>query len=173
MFSVHYFWLFAWVTEVISLIQIIEPKSWLDFSSIPSIPVHLTLRLSALMKTSKKQTFCSSCLCSFFIFLLISFSKKRYSFPCVSLSKNHAKTTYAECRYRVTIFYLGTGWRWVVSFAPRPSCTLDRRLGGAQSRSGRCGIENFFPLCRETNPGRPAVARCYTDWAILAYNYLS
>jgi hypothetical protein len=41
--------------------------------------------------------------------------------------------------------YLGTIWRWVVSFTHRPlypreksyQCPLDRRLGGPQSRSGR------------------------------------
>jgi hypothetical protein len=40
---------------------------------------------------------------------------------------------------------LGTSWRWVVSFVPRPlypqgkspRYSLDRRLGGSQSRSGR------------------------------------
>jgi hypothetical protein len=40
----------------------------------------------------------------------------------------------------------GTRWRLVVSFTPRrlypygksPWCTLDRRLGGPQSRSGCC-----------------------------------
>jgi hypothetical protein len=45
-------------------------------------------------------------------------------------------------------FDLGTRWRWVVSFRPRPlyhqgksPCyPLDRRLGGLQSRSG-CGVE--------------------------------
>jgi hypothetical protein len=42
---------------------------------------------------------------------------------------------------------LGTNWRWVVSFTPRPlyprgkilRYSLDRRLGGLQSRSGRHG----------------------------------
>jgi len=44
---------------------------------------------------------------------------------------------------------LGTRWRWMVSFTPRPFYPqrkspwypLDRRLGGAQNRSGRCGKE--------------------------------
>jgi hypothetical protein len=44
---------------------------------------------------------------------------------------------------------LGTRWRWVVSFTPQPLYpqvksswyTLDRRLGGPQSRSGRGGEE--------------------------------
>jgi hypothetical protein len=43
---------------------------------------------------------------------------------------------------------LGTRWRWVVSFTPRPLYPqgrspwypLDRRLGGPQSRSGRGGV---------------------------------
>jgi hypothetical protein len=47
------------------------------------------------------------------------------------------------------ILYLGTRWRWVVNFTPRPLCLqrnspwhlLDRRLGGPQSRSGRGGEE--------------------------------
>jgi hypothetical protein len=47
------------------------------------------------------------------------------------------------------IFYLGTGWRWVVSFTPgplfpqgkSPCYPLNRRLGGPQSRSGRGGEE--------------------------------
>jgi hypothetical protein len=44
---------------------------------------------------------------------------------------------------------LGTRWRWMVSFTPRPLYTrrksprypLDRRLGGTQSPSGRHGEE--------------------------------
>jgi hypothetical protein len=44
-----------------------------------------------------------------------------------------------------SILDLGTRWRWVVIFTPRPLYPqgksswypLDRRLGGAQSRSGR------------------------------------
>jgi hypothetical protein len=48
-----------------------------------------------------------------------------------------------------SFFDLGTGWRWVVSFTPRPLYLqgkrpwypLDRRLGGPQSRSGRDGEE--------------------------------
>jgi hypothetical protein len=71
------------------------------------------------------------------------------------------------------ILDLGTRWRWVVSFTPRPlypqgksPCyPLDRRLGGPQSRSGR----------RESNPRTPiiqAVAQRYTDWAIPALSRL-
>jgi hypothetical protein len=49
------------------------------------------------------------------------------------------------------IIDLGTGWRWVVSFTPRllyPKgnsllYTLDRRLGGPQSRSGHDGEEKY------------------------------
>jgi hypothetical protein len=47
------------------------------------------------------------------------------------------------------ILDLGTKWRWVVSFTPRPLYPqgknpwypLDRRLGGPQNRSGRGGEE--------------------------------
>jgi hypothetical protein len=47
------------------------------------------------------------------------------------------------------ILDLGTRWRWVVSFTPRPLYPqgksplypLDRRLGGPQSLSGRSGEE--------------------------------
>jgi hypothetical protein len=47
------------------------------------------------------------------------------------------------------ILDLGTRWRRAVNFTPRPlypqgkspSCPLDRRLGGPQSRSGRGGEE--------------------------------
>jgi hypothetical protein len=48
-----------------------------------------------------------------------------------------------------SFFDLGTGWRWVVSFTPRPLCPqgksplypLDRRLGGPQRRSASGGEE--------------------------------
>jgi hypothetical protein len=47
---------------------------------------------------------------------------------------------------------LGTSWRWVDKFTPRPlyprgknpRYPLDRRLGGPQSRSGRFGEEKIF-----------------------------
>jgi hypothetical protein len=42
---------------------------------------------------------------------------------------------------------LGTSWRWVVSFTPRPlypRYPLDRRQGGPYSRSGRRGEEKIF-----------------------------
>jgi hypothetical protein len=48
--------------------------------------------------------------------------------------------------------YLGTSWRWVVSFTPRSlyprgkslRYPLDRRLGGLKSRSGRLGEEKII-----------------------------
>jgi hypothetical protein len=50
-----------------------------------------------------------------------------------------------EWRYIFTFLDLGTRWRLVVSFTPRPlyprgkipRYPLDRRLGGPQNRSGR------------------------------------
>jgi hypothetical protein len=50
-----------------------------------------------------------------------------------------------------------TSWRWVVSFTPLPlypRYPLDRRLGGPQSRSGRCGEEKI--LDHTGTLGRPA-----------------
>jgi hypothetical protein len=51
--------------------------------------------------------------------------------------------------YLQAFFDLGTRWRWVASFTPRPLYPqkkspwypLDRKLGGFQSRSGRGGEE--------------------------------
>jgi hypothetical protein len=61
---------------------------------------------------------------------------------------------------------LGTRWRFVVSYTPRPLYPLrkspwyqlNRGLSGSQSRSGRGGEENMSRRCpfRELNPGRPA-----------------
>jgi hypothetical protein len=60
---------------------------------------------------------------------------------------------------------LGSRWRWVVSFKPRPlypqgkkpRYPLGGRLGGPQSRSGRSGEEkkSHNCPCRESNPGHP------------------
>jgi hypothetical protein len=55
---------------------------------------------------------------------------------------------YGEWMYSSTILDLSTRWRGVVSFTPRPRYprenrprySLDRRLGGPESRSGRCGV---------------------------------
>jgi hypothetical protein len=81
-----------------------------------------------------------------------------------------------EWMYSATILVLGTRWRWVVSFTPRPLYSrgksprypLDRRLDGPQSRYGRCGGEKFLDLTenrtstpRSSNP-QPSH---YTDWA--------
>jgi hypothetical protein len=66
------------------------------------------------------------------------------------LAKHHAmKTCWGSGYIAPRIFYLGTRWRWVVSFTPRPLspqgkspwCPLDRRLSGFQRRSGRGGEE--------------------------------
>jgi hypothetical protein len=63
--------------------------------------------------------------------------------------------------------YLGTSWRWVVGFTPRPlypqgmspRYQLDRRLGGPQNWSGRSGEEIILDspgTGKPTHPGRPA-----------------
>jgi hypothetical protein len=55
-----------------------------------------------------------------------------------------------------------------------PRYPLDRRLGGHQSRSGHCGVEEISCPCRGSNPGRPARSPslyrlCYLfiDWKAL------
>jgi hypothetical protein len=57
------------------------------------------------------------------------------------------------------ILNLGTRWKWMVSFTPRPSYPrrwiswypVDRRLGATQSRPGRGGEEKNLCPCRESN----------------------
>jgi hypothetical protein len=78
-----------------------------------------------------------------------------------------------EWRYSSTILDLGTTWR--VSFTPRslylrgnrPRYPLDRRLGGPQSRYGRCGEEKNLAPAGNRNPAVQPVARLYTDWAFV------
>jgi hypothetical protein len=83
-----------------------------------------------------------------------SYSK---SCPCASfeLSFTPWRRIGAVEVYLHSFFDLGTRWRWVVSFTPRPLYPqgkspwypLDRRLRGPQSRSGRGGEEkNSQPL---------------------------
>jgi hypothetical protein len=58
------------------------------------------------------------------------------------------------------ILDLGTRWRWVVNFTPRPLYPKgkspwypsDRRLGKPHSRSGRGGEEKISSPCRVSNP---------------------
>jgi hypothetical protein len=69
-----------------------------------------------------------------------------------------------EWTYSAIILDLGIRWRWVVSFTHRllylrgnsSRYPLDRRLGGAQSRSRHCEVKKNLLLCRDSNPGRPA-----------------
>jgi hypothetical protein len=67
---------------------------------------------------------------------------------------------------------LGTRWKWVVSFTPRPLYPqgkipwypLDKRLGGLQSRSGRGGEEkNSQPLPGLEPPIIQPLAQGYTS----------
>jgi hypothetical protein len=69
------------------------------------------------------------------------------------------------------ILNIGTGWRWVVSFTPRPLYPqekspwypLDRRLGGTQNRTGCGGGEkNSQPLPGLEPPVIQPVAQRYT-----------
>jgi hypothetical protein len=65
-------------------------------------------------------------------------------------TKHHAMKIYwGNGGIAPRIIDLGTRWRWVVSFTPRPLYPqgknpwypLNRRLGGPQSRFGHCGEE--------------------------------
>jgi hypothetical protein len=49
-----------------------------------------------------------------------------------------------------------------------PWYSLDRRLGGPQSQSGRCGEEKNLTLAGNRTPAIQPVARRCTDWAIPA-----
>jgi hypothetical protein len=83
------------------------------------------------------------------------------------LTKHHAMKMYrGSGGIAPRILDLDTGWRWVVSFTPRPLYPQgkslwypsDRRLGGPQSRSGRGGEEKKSqPPPRESNPRTPIV----------------
>jgi hypothetical protein len=100
--------------------------------------------------------------------------------PCFCReSKPNRRVRKAWKTQRGRLFDLGSRWRWVVSFTPRPLYPqrkspwypLVRRLGGPQSRSGRGGEEKNFQPRRESNPRTPIVqpvAQRYTDWAITA-----
>jgi hypothetical protein len=79
------------------------------------------------------------------------------------------------------ILDLGTRWRWMVSFTPRPLYLqrkspwypLERRLGGPQSRSGRGGEEkNSQPLPGFEPPIiQPVVQRYTTELSRLHYRW--
>jgi hypothetical protein len=76
------------------------------------------------------------------------------------------------------ILDLGTRWRWMVSFTPRPLYRqgesplypLDRSLDEPQSSSGCGGEEKNSQPRRESSPRTPivqSVAQRYTDWVII------
>jgi hypothetical protein len=74
------------------------------------------------------------------------------------------------------IFDLGTRWRWVVSFTPRPLYLqgkspwypLDRSLGGFQSVWTRWLRENSEPLPGIRTPDQPTPSPVLYHWAIPA-----
>jgi hypothetical protein len=87
--------------------------------------------------------------------------KKPKLFLC--LIKHYAMKTYGGVEVQLPILDLGTVWRWVVRFTPRPPYPRDRRIGGwVDPRAGLDALEkiNSCPR-RESKPGRPA--RRYTD----------
>jgi hypothetical protein len=93
------------------------------------------------------------------------------------LTKHLAIKTYWRNRdIAPRILNLGTRWRWVVSFMPRPLYNrgknpwypLDMRLGGPQSWSGRGGEDKKKSYTSPTGNWNPVVQpelSSYTDWA--------
>jgi hypothetical protein len=108
-----------------------------------------------------------------------------------ALTKHHATNAYWMSGGIVPhILELGTRWRWVVSFTPRPLYPqgkslwypLNRSLGGPQSRSGRGGEEkNSQTLPGLEPPIIQVVAKWYitelsrllSTWRTLPFNYIS
>jgi hypothetical protein len=88
------------------------------------------------------------------------------------LTKHHdMKTSWGSGGKNLHILDLGTRWRWVVSFTPRPLYPqgkspwhpLDRRLGGPQNRSEHGGEDhNSEPLPGLELPIIEQEAECYT-----------
>jgi hypothetical protein len=92
----------------------------------------------------------------------------------VSVLKQDAMKEYGGVElYLQIFFYLGTSWRWVASFTPRPLYPhpgngplypLDRRLGGNQSRSNDVKKKKILTLPGHElrRLGRPARGRVDT-----------
>jgi hypothetical protein len=97
--------------------------------------------------------------------------KVKVKLPLCFLTEHHAMKAYwGSGGIAPRILNLGTRWRWVVSFTPRPlypqgknaSYSSDGRLDGPQSRSGRGGEEkNSQPLPRLEPPINQPVAQRY------------
>jgi hypothetical protein len=86
-----------------------------------------------------------------------------------ALTEHHVMNVYWGVEvYLHSFFNLGTRWRWVVSFTPRPLYPQGKspwyplnRLEGPQSRSGREGEEKNSqppPGIEPSNPDRPALS---------------
>jgi hypothetical protein len=96
-------------------------------------------------------------------------------FLCFLTEHQAMKAYWGSGGIALRIFYLGTTWKWVVSFThwplypqeKSPWYPPDRRLGGPQSRSGRSGEK--FPAHAETpTPYHPARSPALYHWAIPA-----
>jgi hypothetical protein len=100
-----------------------------------------------------------------FIFKSLRNDKKRVlsygTSKFVAVSKLHVMKTFCGSgSIAARILYLGTRWRWVVSFTPRPlypRYPLDRRLGAPQRWSWRGGEEKNPCYSKKLNPNRPSL----------------
>jgi hypothetical protein len=89
----------------------------------------------------------------------------------VLLTKHHAMKAYWEVKvYLHSFFDLGTRWRWVVSFTPRPLYPqgkspwypLDRRLGGP--RISDLGTRRRWVMCFTPRPLYPPGTHWIGGW---------
>jgi hypothetical protein len=84
-----------------------------------------------------------------------------------------------DWRYSATIPVLGTRWRVVVIFMPRPLYPqkksprnpLYRRLGGPHSRCESCGEETISCPCQESNPNSSDVQPAAVSLSRLHFLY--
>jgi hypothetical protein len=83
-------------------------------------------------------------------------------------------TRMGEWRYSSIILDLGTRWRWSASCPSRftpwgnsPRYPLDRRLGGPQSWSGRCGEKSLAPARNRTRAVQHVLCRYSGSWSKL------
>jgi hypothetical protein len=132
--------------------------------------LHATLQDSVLVVSFPPQKFSvPSCRCYSWKFIIIIISSVFMDHATLLPSKS-SNVEYVHIKVKVSLCFnwaprhegllgiggvaprilnLGTTWRWLISFTPRPLYPqgkspwypLDRRLGGPQSRSGRGGEE--------------------------------
>jgi hypothetical protein len=91
------------------------------------------------------------------------------------VTRNYLSTTpwkhMGEWRHSSTFLDLGTGWRWTVSFTPRPLYPWEivpcgQWIGGWVRSGVALGLWTLWRREKNRNPAVQPVARHYTDWTI-------